>query len=190
MTEKYDVRSSVGAGFQPARPRSASLPQRHGLRWPGHDYAAPGAYFVTLCIHDRKQLLGKVREAEVQLTQSGQIAEAAWSALPDHYAIDLDQFVIMPNHLHGIVCLREGAVDLSEVIRGFKTFSARRINRLYGRAGEPVWQRGFHDRVIRDDRELQAVRAYVADNPANWSQDRENVDDGRAGWKPAPTAKR
>lgn len=84
----------------------------------------------------------------------------------------------MPNHIHGILELVElEAVHrhpLSEILRAFKSFSSRRINRRRGTPGASVWQRDFHDRIIRDEEELEAIRRYIAENPAKWNEDPEN----------------
>ena len=97
----------------------------------------------------------------------------------------------MPNHIHGIVILRDDVSPatvgagfksaptprhpLTEVIRALKTFSARRINQLRGTPGEPVWQRNYYEHVVRDERDLCRIRDYVADNPSRWADDVENL---------------
>ena len=101
--------------------------------------------------------------------------------------------MVMPNHVHGIIVIRDSENTggpgpqragykpapthghaLSEVVRGFKTFSARRINQLRNRVGQPVWQRDYYDHVIRNEQTLTAVREYILNNPAKWAEDREN----------------
>ena len=77
-----------------------------------------------------------------------------------------------------------------EIVRAFKTFSARKINRMHASTGAPVWQRGFYDHVIRDEDELNRIRTYILDDPRKWSEDPDNPDNWvrpKAGWKPAPT---
>jgi putative transposase len=86
----------------------------------------------------------------------------------------------MPNHVHGIVVLEHDPASemrrapLSEVVRGFKTYAARRVNGLRGIYGNPLWQRNYYERIIRDDRKLENVRKYIAENPMQWSEDSEN----------------
>ena len=177
----------VGAGFKPARP-DAPPSRRTSLRLPDYDYATPGAYFITVCIKGRKCILGEIRGAEMESDSLGKIAEETWAGLPHHYSgLSLDDFIVMPNHVHGLLWLNESASGLSEVIRGFKTFSAKRINQARGTPGRPVWQRGFYDHVVRSEHALDKVRAYILDNPAQWHLDRENPEAARAGLKPAPT---
>jgi REP element-mobilizing transposase RayT len=82
--------------------------RRRSIRLPGYDYTSPGAYFVTICVHDRECLLGKVEHEQMHLSDQGRLVETAWQALPKHFPyVDLDAFVVMPNHLHGIIVLSE-----------------------------------------------------------------------------------
>jgi REP element-mobilizing transposase RayT len=106
---------------------------RRSIRLRSCDYAQAGAYFVTLCTHDRMCLLGSVVEGDMRLNDAGQFLQATWEALPDHYPhVELDEFVVMPNHVHGIIVLDFTATitrhGLAEIVRALKTFSARRIN--------------------------------------------------------------
>jgi len=177
---------------------------RRSIRLRGYDYTSPGAYFVTICVRGRKCVLGYVADDEMVFSETGQVAEAQWRGLPKHYPhVALDAFVVMPNHVHGIIVLLpdrppvgagfEGDRDagyrtarkpapirkrhpLSEIVRGFKTFSARRINAMHGTQGQPFWQRNYYERVIRNARELEATREYIANNPLHWELDRENPD--------------
>ena len=169
-------------------------PRRKHLRLRGFDYGQPGAYFVTICTQKRRCILGDVVDDEVVLSPQGRIVSDCWHDLANHYEhIELDEFVVMPNHIHGIVVIIDsgkgcganevgagfkpapkGRHSLSEVVRAFKTFSARRINHLRNRTGEPVWQRNYYEHGIRDDTSLLAVREYIVINPAKWSEDRDN----------------
>jgi REP element-mobilizing transposase RayT len=99
--------------------------------------------------------------------------------------VELDTFVVMPNHVHGIIVLTEPAgaglkpaptkkPPLSEIIRAFKTFSSRRINALRDMPGISTWQRNYYEHVIRDEDVLSRVREYIATNPLRWELDREN----------------
>ncbi len=127
----------------------------------------------------------------VRLNAAGEIVRACWDNLPDHYPnIELDVFVVMPDHVHGIVFindeirvsnvgegLRPSPTNtfrkhgLTEIVRAFKSFSARRINQLRDSPGTQVWQRSFHDHIIRDERELNTLRTYILCNPALWAAD-------------------
>jgi NAD(P)-dependent dehydrogenase (short-subunit alcohol dehydrogenase family)/REP element-mobilizing transposase RayT len=122
----------------------------------------------------------------MQLNDLGRTVEACWHDLPVHYAhVELDAFIVMPNHVHGVLILmRETMFDhpdheLSEVIRALKSYSARRINELRQTPGVSVWQRSFYDHIVRDDRDLERVRAYIDGNPGNWQRDPDNPSSAR-----------
>lgn len=175
-------------------------PERHhrrSIRLKEYDYAQAGGYFITLCTHDRVCLFGEVANGEMRLNGLGQIVQTAWNDLPEHYAaVQLDAFVVMPNHLHGILFILDDPSGigagvagaglkpapagnrrrhgLPEMVRAFKTFSARRINAIRRTPGTPVWQRNYYEHVIRNEESLQRIRQYVLDNPARWEYDREN----------------
>jgi REP element-mobilizing transposase RayT len=92
-------------------------PRRHSLRWPTYDYAEAGAYFVTVCTQGKKCLFGKVVDGEMRVNRWGEIVRETWDGLPRHYPhVDLDAFVVMPNHVHGII-IRVGAGFKSKDIR-------------------------------------------------------------------------
>jgi len=162
----------------------------YGNRCPrlkGYDYAQPGAYFVTVCTYRRDCLLANVVDGAVIPNLPGQLVQEAWHGLPNHYPhVGLDAFVIMPNHVHGIIVLSGDGVEaglkpastirhaLPEVVRGFKTFSSRRINAWRQTSGTHVWQRNYYEHVIRNERELDKIRAYIGTNPLKWTLDREN----------------
>jgi putative transposase len=145
-------------------------PERKSPRIREYDYATPGAYFVTVCARNRACLFGTVREDHVRLSNIGEAVARAWIEIPSHFdGVALDEFVVMPNHFHGIVWLsRAGhAPPLPVVIGSFKSAASRVV-------GRALWQRTFHDRVIRRESELQAFRRYAVENPLRWALDREN----------------
>ena len=131
-------------------------------------------------------MFGDVMQDKMQLNDSGRLVLDCWNDLPNHYLhVELDEFVVMPNHIHGIIVLtpaeraglkpaRTTRHPLSEIVRAFKTFSARRINALSITQGQPVWQRNYYEHVIRNEKTLQAVREYILNNPAKWAEDKEN----------------
>jgi putative transposase len=210
--------SGVGAGLRPTLPGNTGMtynPDKHhrrSIRLKGYDYAQPGAYFVTICVRERECALGEVVNGEMVLSDAGRIVHACWDDLPNHYPhVQLGAFIIMPNHVHGIIVLLDDAIvvgaghvvgaglvgaglvgaglrpapttgpavkrhGLPEIVRAFKSFSARRINEMYGAAGVPFWQRGFYEHIVRKDRELNAIRRYILDNPLKWALDRDNPE--------------
>ena len=166
---------------------------RKSGRLPGFDYSTPGAYFVTLSTAKRRSLFGQVVDGTVRANWRGRLVESAWLNLPRRFPdVTLDAYMMMPDHVHGVVFLQcpgrdhgvgaglarpaggasdaptESANDgatLGQVIGAFKSLTTVQINRLRDTPGALVWQRGYYDRVIRDERELDAVRAYIANNP-------------------------
>jgi REP element-mobilizing transposase RayT len=136
--------------------------KRRSIRLKGYDYAQVGSYFVTICIKNRECLLGTIQDGDVNLSAYDQVVQTCWRDLPNHYpCVELDAFVIMPNHIHGIISLIDhDLVDqtqsesssaisfagtkrhgLPEMVRGFKTFSAKRVNVMRKVKAVPFWQR-------------------------------------------------
>jgi putative transposase len=118
---------------------------RRSIRLNGYDYSTSGAYFITICTHDREHLFGDIVNEMMEFNTCGDIARSHWQQLAQYHPnIIMDESIVMPNHLHGIIIL-ESSMDyeksISEVIRGFKTFSAKTINKERGLRGVPVWQR-------------------------------------------------
>ena len=172
---------------------SIRKPRRQSIRLKDYDYTQPGAYFVTVCAHDRRDVWGKVRGGEVSLNGLGRIIEDCWGEVPAHFPhVRLDQYCVMPNHLHGILSIAhagrgtiyraptpEGfsqpvAGSLPTVIRTFKAAVTRHARKTVQGGSIRVWQRGYFERVIRDERELHLAREYIANNPAKWDLDTEN----------------
>jgi putative transposase len=163
---------------------------RHVIRLKDYDYSQPGGYFITICTKNRSCLFGAVESDRVILNQYGEIIQISWLALPEHYHnVQLDIFVIMPNHIHGIIFLtdvgaglkpaptdspRDKQHGLPEIIRAFKTFSSRQINKIRNMPGSSVWQRSYYEHVIRRDESLEKIREYIGTNPLRWALDKEN----------------
>ncbi len=183
--------------------RRAGTHHRRSIRIKGYDYARPGAYFITVCTHNREFLFGEVANDEMRLSTFGHIVESSWHDLPNHYSnLQLDAFMVMPNHVHGIIIITDVGVGaglkpaptraiptntqatkrpterhgLPEVVRAFKTFSSRRINALRGTPGVPVWQRNYYEHIVRSEEALKRIREYIGTNPLRWALDRENPD--------------
>jgi REP element-mobilizing transposase RayT len=169
--------------------------RRRSIRLSGYDYRQPGAYFVTLVTHARESLFGEVVQGGICLSALGEIVTEEWllsAQMRDE--IQLDDFVVMPNHLHGLIVMTGdvGAhgraplrpVENSHLVRrprslgaliaGFKAASTKRINRLRAAPGMPVWQRNYYERIVRSEDELNRIRQYILDNSANWHADPEN----------------
>ena len=159
---------------------------RRLVRLRGYDYTQAGAYFVTICAHNQVGMFGDVLHGEMRLNLYGQAVVECWNDLRNHYPyVRLDAFVVMPNHMHGILELIDDVGTglkpaptqrhpLSEIVRGLKTFSSRRINQLRHSPGVPVWQRNYYEHVVRNESDLDAIRNYILDNPSKWTDDKEN----------------
>lgn len=168
-------------------PADRSYPQRKPLRLADYDYRTPGAYFITVVTDDRLPRFGLVDErGEMQLNQLGHTVSAEWLALATVFpGLSSGEFIVMPNHFHGIVWILEpdaGVLgpSLSDIVARFKSRTNQAHLRLASERGERaprLWQRGYHDRVIRDERELEAATAYIAANPLNWLKDKWYVEE-------------
>lgn len=183
---------------------------RRSIRLKGWDYRTAGYYFVTVCSYQRTNIFGNVENGVVQLSPLGEIIKKEWektAVLRNN--VSLDEFVIMPNHIHGIFQLHNPPVgaggspvqnvsssekhntqpangrtagkplqngSLGIIVGQFKSVVTRDYNRLENTKGAKVWQRGYYERIVRNDRELNAIRRYIQENPARWVEDRENLD--------------
>jgi putative transposase len=147
------------------------------------DYSSAGYYFVTICVHNRLCCFGDIIKGEMILNNYGKILKNCWLDLPNHYKnLELDEFIVMPNHFHGIARITPVGNGLkpfptkihglSEMIRGFKTFSSRKINAL--KQIDFSWQKSFYDHIIRTGESLDKIRGYIQNNPKQWKLDNLN----------------
>jgi REP element-mobilizing transposase RayT len=160
----------------PITAKADDLPKRRSIRMPDFDYTQAGAYFVTIRTHRRTCILAEVvEENRVVLTDAGGWVYEIWASMA---AVDAGvapgEFIVMPNHLHGILWLGDGTAGVPAVVGAFKSLSTRRVNAVTGRVGTHLWQRGYHEHVIRSDAALDRIREYIAGNPAKWHVDHEN----------------
>jgi len=163
------------------------LPTRKKLRLSGFDYRSPGIYFVTICTSERRCCFGDIAIEEVApsegvaLSELGQLVRDAWLRVAlTEFAVTLDEFVIMPNHMHALLELTSPKVSLSAVVGAFKSVSTRDAREAGLLARAKLWQRGYHDHVVRDEASLGRIREYIENNPLKWHLDRENpVNFGR-----------
>jgi REP element-mobilizing transposase RayT len=153
----------------------SSYPTRRHQRLQGYDYSSAGCYFVTLCVQDRLPLLGRIAGGEMLLSPAGAMVQLSLQEMPRRYSdVNLDALVVMPDHLHVIVTLGGGGRSLSTVMHRVKSQTTAIYGRKVWLSGWPpfhvrLWQRGFYDRVIRDERQLNAIREYMMQNPLRWS---------------------
>ena len=147
-----------------------ALPRRQPApRLKGFDYRSAHWYFVTVVTRHRGEILGTVVESRSELSALGHLVAAEWADRPRREpGLMLDQFVVMPDHLHAILALPGVGDSLMRVVGRFKAATSRRATKLAWRPGT-LWQRSFFDRVIRDRRELDALRKYILENPVRWA---------------------
>ena len=171
------------------------LPQRKRLRLKNFDYSTPGAYFITICTHNRKctlsRVVGAIHESpeieihespEIELTDYGKITDETIRNIPERYKATVDRYVIMPNHIHLIIIITDdeelrairesplrGRSVISKVIGYVKMNASKEIHGKYDDA--VIWQRGFHDHIIRDRRDYEKIAKYIYENPIRWQYD-------------------
>lgn len=145
---------------------------RRSIRLQGYDYSQSGAYFVTICTFQRQHLFGEVNNGEMQLNVTGQIISAIWQKIPQHFPnVEIDEFILMPDHLHGVIVISEQdkkSYSLATIIQNFKSISTRKINKITHNSGVSIWQRNYHERIVRSDQDLDRLRQYMLTNPENW----------------------
>jgi REP element-mobilizing transposase RayT len=158
-----------------------------------YDYSQGGYYFVTICTKDKTDYFGKIEDGNVFLNEYGNIVHVQWLWLEKQYEyVKLDEFIIMPNHFHGILIIEDGGFEsvvtgrdlslqpkrktkpLSGLIGAFKTVSSKMIHR--NGSLDFAWQRSFYDHIIRNERSLDEIREYIQNNPMRWELDRGNLE--------------
>ncbi len=176
-----------------------NIHHRHSIRLQGYDYSQTGAYFVTICAHDRKCLFGEIADGVMHLNQFGNIVDAEWLKTPRiRPAVELDEYVIMPNHMHGIFFINDDGRgtehraptveqfgkpthnSVPTIMRSYKGTVKIQINELRNAPGARVWQDNYYEHVIRDDEDLNRIREYIINNPMRWTEDENHPRRGDA----------
>ncbi len=142
---------------------------RKSPRLQGYDYAQNGAYFVTICTHNRELIFGQITDGDMELSELGEIALTCWKAIPSHFSsVELDVSIVMPNHVHGIIVLPGGGATLGTIIGNYKAAVTRASGGTRYTASLPtkIWQARYHDHIIRNEAALQRIQAYIVNNPA------------------------
>ena len=151
--------------------------KRKPTRLNGYDYSTPGAYFITICAKYRKQLLSKIVGDDARivpqnnLSKIGLICERYINNINIKYEnATVDKYVIMPNHIHLIIFLHgtmrasSPTKNIETIIRSFKTMVTKEI-------GNSIWQRSYHDHIIRGEKDYQKIWEYIDTNPIKWELD-------------------
>ncbi|MCJ7459754.1 MAG: transposase [candidate division Zixibacteria bacterium] len=169
---------------------------RRSIRLKEYDYSQPGAYFVTICVHGFKNILGSIANGEVRLNKYGRVIRDEWLRTMElRPNVLMDEYVVMPNHFHGIIMIIDdttvGATRrvapttttkpttlksnaIGSIIGQIKSASTKRIRKMgleYFR-----WQRNYYEHVIRNEDKLHKIRQYIHTNPLKWHLDRENPE--------------
>ncbi len=167
----------------------SEFPQRKSPRLQGYDYSLSGGYFITICTHQRRHLFGAIRENGMNLSDAGKMAAERWHALPNHHSnIELDAFVVMPNHIHGVLFIMDEVImdkaglvpteagvasgSLGATVGSYKASVTRQIRRNWQQPDLIVWQSRYHDHIIRNEKTLNYIRNYVIYNPELWLEDK------------------
>ena len=169
------------------------MQRRSSLRLSSHDYSSAGFYFVTIITRGRENFLGEIINHKMILSDIGKIIYEQWLNLPEHFSdIELDEFIIMPNHIHGIIVkkylsreeinsmnfknqsLENTKQHLSKIIRFYKSSCTRIINSTQNKIYFG-WHKNYYDEVIRDNYSLNNIRKYIQLNPSRWEEDKYNI---------------
>ena len=176
---------------------------RRSIRLRGYDYSYAGMYFVTICVNERRFLFGQIADETMRPSPAGRMMQTVWNRIPAAFpGVGVDRFVVMPNHVHGIIAVTTGPVGLgiepqreqprpcptrgtgyalSDVVQWFKSAAINKYKAAVQRRGRQqyagrLWQRNYYEHVIRDAESLARIRRYIAENPLRWHLDRENPD--------------
>ena len=164
--------------------------QRKSLRLQNYNYSENGAYFVTICTKGKQHFFGKIKNDRMYLSEYGHLAKKYWEEIPQHFEnVIIDIFVIMPNHIHGVIFLNNDISPVVDaymrplqtrtkekiplIIQNFKSSITRNGKQFFPNL-EFAWQRSYHDRIIRNSKELENIRDYIFNNPLNWEINAEN----------------
>jgi len=170
---------------------------RRSIRLQNYDYTQNGAYFITICTHNRECVFGSVINGQMQLNEEGKIAELCWQHIPQHFPQStLDEFVVMPNHIHGLIILDNSATlirdqpavpllaheqfskpvsgSIPTIVRSYKSAVTKQINALWQTPSHTFWQRNYYEHIVRNLTEMEKIHRYIANNPASWALNPDN----------------
>ena len=165
------------------------FPKRKYIRLQDYDYSNPGYYYITICTHNRKELFGEIKNNQIILNKFGIIIDKIWKEIPNHYSdIELDTYIIMPNHIHGIIKINNPVGDghahpvnksnnIPTMIGSFKSAVSKQIRKSENNSFH--WQRFFYDHQIHTTNSLNNIRKYILANPMNWDNDENNIKNNK-----------
>ena len=162
------------------------MPNRKKPRLAGYDYSTPGAYFVTICTHEKKCVFGNilegelVGEAQMVCSSVGEIARKCLLETEKHFQnVKVDNWVIMPNHIHILFRIEGSAeriypfttVNISDIVGTFKAAVTRAVGKAYMPSAK-IWQSSFYDHIIRNETDYTNIWNYISGNPSKWKEDK------------------
>lgn len=150
------------------------LPKRKANRLANYDYSQNGAYFITICVKDKEPILSEISKtdlinpAKIKLSKIGIIIKDAIIKIPEHYnGVFIDNYVIMPNHIHLIIRIQNDSgriISVPTIIGSMKRFVSKKVS-------TSIWQKSFYDHIIRDETDYLTKWKYIDDNPEKWEKD-------------------
>ena len=181
-------------------PYNKDIHHRRSLRLQHFDYTSAGVYFITICTNQRACIFGHMAAGATQPSDAGKIILSVWDEIPVHYPnVKTDGFVVMPNHIHGIIGINAPASPaipplvgtrftlrvqgplrgiapktIGEIVRAFKARCTHAINKSQSAQGISIWQRNYYEHIIRNENDLTAIREYITNNPLQWDLDTNN----------------
>ena len=159
-----------------------NLPKRKPTRLKEYDYSQNGAYFITICTHNKRHLFGDIINSQMHLNDLGKIAEKQILNIESHYMnVQIDKYIVMPNHIHMIITILETErinpfptikYDIPNIVGKFKSGVSRIVgNAFMYSVKRPIWQSSFHDHIIRGEKDYQKIWEYIDTNVASWEKD-------------------
>ena len=142
-------------------------PQRKNIRLKYYDYTTEGMYFITICIKDRKNILGNIKDEKIKLTETGEIVKKYIQTVEKIYKnIKVDEYIVMPNHIHIIIqVFNKNDISISRIVKQYKGYITKEI-------GQSIWQKSFYEHIIRSEEEYYVIKEYVKNNIINWQKDK------------------
>ena len=144
-----------------------NFPIRKKLRLEYYDYSKQGLYFITICIKNRRKILGKINNNQIELSKEGIVVQNYIEYIVKKYRnIKIDEYIVMPNHIHMIISMdNKNYANLSRIIKQYKGSVTKQI-------GHSIWQKSYYEHIIRYEKEYYNIKEYIQNNIVNWKHDK------------------
>ena len=183
-TDSKQKADDVNVGAGSARPKNKQtmynpdIHHRRSIRLKEYDYSSEGLYFVTICSHEHKCVFGEIIDDNIILNRCGNIIDKEWKSLPQHFPnIVCHEYIIMPNHIHGIIQIEERIqggptpplrkTTLGNILAYYKYRTTKQLDQRI-----PLWQRNYYEHIIRNQQSYEEIAAYIVENPVHWKRDK------------------